>query len=50
MNDLCFTFLSKLPSMICFVAAAGLCYKAAPGWGWFLVAGVLVHTVVEFRK
>jgi hypothetical protein len=41
MNNLLLLFL--LPSTVCFLIAGLLAYNSLDGWGWLILAGVIVY-------
>jgi hypothetical protein len=42
-------FYSNLGAVSCVISAAFLAYHNAPGWGWFLFAGVLMTSYVNSK-
>jgi hypothetical protein len=41
MNNLLLLFF--LPSTVCFLIAGLLAYNSLDGWGWLIIAGVIVY-------
>lgn len=44
------TFVYLIPSIVCAVAGAWLCYSEVDEWGWFLLASLLLYTVPSWRN
>jgi hypothetical protein len=37
----------SLPSVACFIGAAVVAYRRTSGWGWLIVAGILVCPIMN---
>jgi len=45
MNKAALTLACVLPSTVCAIGGAWLCYMDREGWGWFLFAALVLYTL-----